>query len=122
MLASVAADKQDYLGVLNQFKPVQADTDDMREAPSTPLVIGLTDMGAIVRAYDPVGMPQAKHELSDITYCNNSYECAIGADALVIISEWVQFQALDFERLKRETRTPLIVDLRVKGCTDVATA
>ncbi len=98
------------IGILGlTFKP---DTDDMREAPSIPLVTGLTDMGAIVRAYDPVGMTQAKQELPDITYCGNPYECAQGADALVIVTEWVQFRALDLERLKREMRTPVIVDLR----------
>ena len=85
------------------FKP---DTDDMREAPSIPLVTGLLDMGAKVRAYDPVGMEQARRELPDIEYCDDAYACARGADALVIVTEWVQFRALDLERLKREWRSP----------------
>ncbi|QDM28047.1 UDP-glucose/GDP-mannose dehydrogenase family protein [Tardiphaga sp. vice304] len=91
------------------FKP---DTDDMREAPSIPLVTGLLDMGANVRAYDPVGMEPAKSELPDITYCEDAYDCAKGADALVIVTEWVQFRALDLPRLKATMKQPVIVDLR----------
>jgi len=98
------------VGVLGlTFKP---DTDDMREAPSIPLVTGLLDLGARVRAYDPAGMEQAKHELPDIAYCSDAYDCARGADALVIVTEWVQFRALDLPRLKREMAQPVIVDLR----------
>ncbi len=91
------------------FKP---DTDDMREAPSIPLVTGLLDLGANVRAYDPAGMEQAKGELPDITYCEDPYAVAKNADALVIVTEWRQFRALDLKRLKREMATPVIVDLR----------
>jgi UDPglucose 6-dehydrogenase len=91
------------------FKP---DTDDMREAPSIPLVTGLLDLGAKVRAYDPAGMEQAKGELPDITYCADPYAVAKDADALVIVTEWRQFRALDLARLKREMTTPVMVDLR----------
>ena len=91
------------------FKP---DTDDMREAPSIPLVTGLLDLGAKVRAYDPAGMEQAKIELPDITYCEDPYAVARDADALVIVTEWRQFRALDLKRLKREMATPVMVDLR----------
>ena len=91
------------------FKP---DTDDMREAPSIPLVTGLLDMGAKVRAHDPVGMEQASKELPDIEYCKDPYACVRGADALVIITEWAQFRALDLKRVKREMAQPVIVDLR----------
>ena len=91
------------------FKP---DTDDMREAPSIPLVTGLIDMGAKVRAHDPVGMEQARKELPDIEYCEDPYLCARGADALVIVTEWVQFRALDLDRLKKEMAQPIVVDLR----------
>ena len=91
------------------FKP---DTDDMREAPSIPLVTGLLDMGAHVRAHDPVGMEAARRELPEIEYCDDAYACARGADALVIVTEWVQFRALDLERLKAEMAQPVIVDLR----------
>jgi UDPglucose 6-dehydrogenase len=91
------------------FKP---DTDDMREAPSIPLIAGLLDFGAKVRAHDPVGMEQAKKELSGIEYCDDPYSCASGADALVIITEWRQFRALDLERIKQVMAAPVIVDLR----------
>ena len=91
------------------FKP---DTDDMREAPSIPLVTGLIDMGARIRAYDPAGMEQAKSELADIDYCDDAYSCADGADALVIVTEWVQFRALDLVRLRAIMAQPVIVDLR----------
>jgi UDPglucose 6-dehydrogenase len=91
------------------FKP---DTDDMRDAPSIPLITGLIDMGAVVRAFDPVGMTQAKTELPDITYCDDAYDCAQGADVLVIVTEWVQFRALDLARLKGAMKQPVIVDLR----------
>jgi UDPglucose 6-dehydrogenase len=91
------------------FKP---DTDDMREAPSIPLVTGLLDMGAKVRAHDPVGMEQAKKELPDIEYYDDPYLCARGADALVFVTEWGQFRALDLDRLKAEMAHPVVVDLR----------
>jgi UDPglucose 6-dehydrogenase len=91
------------------FKP---DTDDMREAPSIPLVTGLLDMGAKVRAYDPAGMEPARQELPHIEYCDDPYACAQGADALVIVTEWVQFRALDLDRLKEIMAQPVVVDLR----------
>jgi UDPglucose 6-dehydrogenase len=98
------------IGVLGlTFKP---DTDDMREAPSIPLVTGLFDMGAKVRAYDPAGMEQARSELPGIEYCEDAYACAEGADALVIVTEWVQFRALDLDRLKQLMARPVVVDLR----------
>src|SRR6476660_4632325 len=71
------------------FKP---DTDDMREAPSIPLVTGLLDMGAKVRAHDPVGMEQARRELPDIEYCDDPYECVKGDDAMVVVTEWLQYR------------------------------
>ncbi|WP_438278931.1 UDP-glucose dehydrogenase family protein [Nitrobacter sp.] len=91
------------------FKP---DTDDMREAPSIPLITGLRDMGAKVRAFDPASMKEARRELPDIAYCDDVYACAEGADALVIVTEWVQFRALDLPRLKRIMKQPVMVDLR----------
>jgi UDPglucose 6-dehydrogenase len=98
------------IGVLGlTFKP---DTDDMREAPSIPLITGLLDMGAKVRAYDPAGMEQARSELPSIEYCANAYACAKDADALVIVTEWVQFRALDLDRLKETMAQPIVVDLR----------
>ena len=91
------------------FKP---NTDDMREAPSIPIITALQDMGAKVRAYDPEGMEQAKSFVSGVTFCKDAYDCAEGASALVIVTEWEQFRALDFERLKSVMRRPVLVDLR----------
>jgi UDPglucose 6-dehydrogenase len=98
------------IGVLGlAFKP---NTDDMREAPSIPLITALQDLGATVQAYDPISMDQAKLELPDVTYCDNPYSCAAKADALVIVTEWEQFRALDLNRLKEQMAQPVIVDLR----------
>jgi UDPglucose 6-dehydrogenase len=91
------------------FKP---NTDDMREAPSIDLVTALQDMRAVVRAYDPAGIEQAKKVLQDVVYCDDPYECAKGSDALVIATEWEEFRALDLDRLKREMTTPVLIDLR----------
>jgi UDPglucose 6-dehydrogenase len=91
------------------FKP---NTDDMREAPSIPLITALQDMGAKVRAYDPVGMEQAKTVIGNVAFCNDAYSCAEGASALVIVTEWEQFRALDFERLKSVMAQAVLVDLR----------
>jgi UDPglucose 6-dehydrogenase len=91
------------------FKP---NTDDMREAPSIPLITALQDMGGKVRAFDPAGMEQARAYLKDVTYCADAYSCAEGADALVIVTEWEQFRALDFARLKAVMAQPVLVDLR----------
>jgi UDPglucose 6-dehydrogenase len=91
------------------FKP---NTDDMREAPSIPLITALQDMGANVRAYDPAGMEQARKVLDNVTYCENEYDCAAGADAIVIVTEWEQFRALDLERIKNAMARPIMVDLR----------
>jgi len=91
------------------FKP---NTDDMREAPAIALITALQDMGARVRAYDPAGMEQAKAVLQDVTYFEDLYACAEQADALVLVTEWEQFRALDLERLKSTMASPVVVDLR----------
>jgi UDPglucose 6-dehydrogenase len=91
------------------FKP---NTDDMREAPSIPLITALQDLGAKVRAYDPIGMVQAKAVIENAAFCKDAYDCAQGASALVIVTEWEQFRALDFERLKQVMAQPVLVDLR----------
>jgi UDPglucose 6-dehydrogenase len=91
------------------FKP---NTDDMREAPSIPLITALQDMGAKVRAYDPTGMEQAKPLLANVAFCKDAYDCAQAASALVIVTEWEQFRALDFARLKKTMERPVLVDLR----------
>jgi UDPglucose 6-dehydrogenase len=92
------------------FKP---DTDDIRESPSITLAAGLTDLHAAVRAYDPAGMVAAKAILPEgVTCCASEYEAAQGADAIVLATEWQQFRTLDFERLKRLMRTPVVIDFR----------
>ena len=100
------------------FKP---NTDDMREAPSIPIIRALQDMGATVRVYDPAGMEQAKTEICDVAYCRDAYDCAQGAAALVIVTEWEQFRALDFARLKAVMAQPVLIDLRnIYRAADVA--
>jgi len=91
------------------FKP---NTDDMREAPSIPLITALHDMGACVRAFDPAGMGQAEPLVPGVIYCDGPYACAEGAHALVIVTEWEQFRALDLDEMKRRMTSPLLVDLR----------
>jgi UDPglucose 6-dehydrogenase len=98
------------VGVLGlTFKP---NTDDMREAPSIAIITALLDMGAKVRAYDPAGMEQCKPLLPNIDYAINAYACAQGAHALVIVTEWEQFRALDLMQLKAIMSRPVVVDLR----------
>jgi UDPglucose 6-dehydrogenase len=91
------------------FKP---NTDDMREAPSLALITALQDMGAQVRVFDPAGMSQAQAVLKNVAYCENAYDCAEAADALVIVTEWEQFRGLDLERLRDLMACPVVVDLR----------
>jgi UDPglucose 6-dehydrogenase len=91
----------------------KGDTDDMRESPTIPIVHGLVERGARVRAFDPAAIQQAKPLLPDsVAYCDDAYEAARGADALVIATEWNQFRALEFGRLAKLMTRPLIVDLR----------
>jgi UDPglucose 6-dehydrogenase len=91
------------------FKP---NTDDMREAASIPLITALRDMGACVRAFDPAGMGQAKPLLPELVYCDGPYACAEGAHAVVLVTEWEQFRALDLAEMKRRMASPLLIDLR----------
>ncbi|MFO1146972.1 MAG: UDP-glucose/GDP-mannose dehydrogenase family protein [Alsobacter sp.] len=91
------------------FKP---NTDDMRDAPSLAIATALQDAGASVRAYDPESMGHARDLLPDVTFADNAYACAEGADALVIVTEWDAFRALDLGRIQRGLRAPVVVDLR----------
>ena len=99
------------IGVLGlTFKP---ETDDMREAPSLPILSKLVELGAFVRAFDPQGMDQARPLLpADVTYCRSGLEAASGADALVVITEWNEFRAISPARLKELMTGNVIVDLR----------
>jgi UDPglucose 6-dehydrogenase len=91
------------------FKP---NTDDMREAPSISIIQALQDAGATIRAHDPEGMEAARPMLEDVTYAHSAYDAAEGASAVVIVTEWDAFRALDLRRLKSVMTTPLLVDLR----------
>jgi UDPglucose 6-dehydrogenase len=91
------------------FKP---NTDDMRESPSLAIVPALQAGGAVVRAYDPEGMDEARKVLRGVDYCSGPYETMAGADALVIVTEWNAFRSLDLGRMKSLLRVPVVVDLR----------
>ncbi|MFN3321148.1 MAG: UDP-glucose dehydrogenase family protein [Allorhizobium sp.] len=104
---SVRGKKIAVLGLT--FKP---NTDDMRDAPSIAIVQALLDGGADVHVFDPEGMEAAKAVLGPVTYGSSPYEIAAGAEAIVVVTEWDEFRALDFRRLKQEMKAPVIVDLR----------
>ena len=92
------------------FKP---ETDDMRDAPSVPIISRLAEEGASIRAFDPVGMAHARALLPDgVTYCADAYDAAAGADVLVVVTEWNEFRALSPERLCQAMRGRLVMDLR----------
>jgi UDPglucose 6-dehydrogenase len=91
------------------FKP---ETDDMREAPSVSIITALQDAGAKVRAYDPQGMTHARSILKDVAYAKDPYDCAIGADALVVMTEWRMFRELDLARIRSLLARPVLADLR----------
>jgi UDPglucose 6-dehydrogenase len=92
------------------FKP---NTDDMREAKSVEVIEGLLELGASVRAYDPVAMPVARGLLpSTVVYCDSPYEAAAGADAVALVTEWNEFKFLNLERLRAALRRPVVFDGR----------
>lgn len=91
------------------FKP---NTDDMRDAPSLSIIQALQDNGALVHAYDPEGMEAARGMLPDVDLGDSPYDIAAGADALVLVTEWDEFRALDLRRLKPIMNAPVLVDLR----------
>lgn len=98
------------IGVLGlSFKP---ETDDMRESPAIAIINALTARGAKVRAYDPVAMVEARNYIDGIEYASDEYDAIRGADALVIITEWNQFRALDMQKVKSLLKSPKIADLR----------
>jgi UDPglucose 6-dehydrogenase len=98
------------IGILGlTFKP---NTDDMRDAPSLDIVPALLAAGARVCAYDPEGMEAASALFPELTFCNGPYQVADGSDAIVVLTEWDQFRALDFQRIAKLMATPTIVDLR----------
>jgi UDPglucose 6-dehydrogenase len=98
------------IGVLGlSFKP---NTDDIRDAPALEVIHLLKNEGAVVKAYDPQAMENAREVLNDVILCANPYEVAEGSDALVLATEWNEFKQLDFERIHRLMRTPIIMDGR----------
>jgi len=104
---SVAGKTLAVLGLT--FKP---NTDDMRDSPALAILPALCEAGAAVRAFDPEGMAEAKKLMPELDYCNDAYATMAGADALVLITEWNEFRALDLGRVKSLLRHPVVVDLR----------
>jgi len=102
--------KGKQIGVLGlSFKP---ETDDMRESPAIEIVHGMIERGASVRAFDPVAMEESKHYIKGVEYATDEYDAIKDADAMVIVTEWNQFRALDMDRVKSLLRSPKIADLR----------
>lgn len=91
------------------FKP---ETDDMRESPAVEIINEMTARGARVKAYDPVAMEEAAKLLPEIEYAKDEYDAISGADALIFVTEWNQFRALDMEKVKSLLKSPKIADLR----------
>ena len=91
------------------FKP---NTDDMRDSPSLEILPALQAAGARIRAYDPEGIKEAQQMLPGVEMCDNAYAPMDGADAVVLITEWNEFRALDLERVKGLLKQPVMVDLR----------
>jgi UDPglucose 6-dehydrogenase len=106
----VGSMKGTVIGLLGlSFKP---NTDDLRESAAIAISDAVTEAGATVRAYDPVAMPAARSQGLNVTFCENEYDAAAGCDALVLATEWNQFRSLDFGRLKKVMRKPVMIDLR----------
>ena len=104
---SVAGKTIAVLGVT--FKP---NTDDMRDAPALVILPALIEAGARLKAYDPEGMANARREIDGVEWCDDAYSAMAGADALVILTEWNAFRALDLDRVKQLMAAPVVIDLR----------
>lgn len=106
------------IGVLGlSFKP---DTDDMRDAPSIIIINKLLKLGYKVKAYDPIAVENAKKLIENVTFCQDSYKTVEGVDALVIITEWNEFKALDLVKIKKLMKNPNIIDGRNIFDPDIA--
>jgi len=102
--------KEKVVGVLGlAFKP---DTDDVRYSPAIALIKHLLAEGVVVRAYDPKAMEKARGEIASAVFCRDPYEAVTGADAVVVATEWKEFESLDLTRVKALMRRPLILDGR----------
>jgi UDPglucose 6-dehydrogenase len=91
------------------FKP---NTDDMRFAPSLDIVEGLKEHKVKIAAHDPVSMDNAKKVLKGLTFAKDPYAAAKGADCLILVTEWPQYEALDLEKVRKSMRTPVFLDGR----------
>jgi UDPglucose 6-dehydrogenase len=103
-LGSLSGKKLAVLGIA--FKP---NTDDLREAPSLTIIPALQKAGALIRAFDPVAMENAKRELSGVTFCDNEFDAVKGADAVVILTEWNQFRQIDWEKVRQGLPKPALL-------------
>jgi len=99
------------------FRP---DTDDMRDAPSVPLIETLQRLGARIRAYDPAGIENAAKVLNSVDFCEDPYECTRNADAVVVMTEWDAIRKIDLAQLKQNLRQPVLIDLRNALDTEAA--
>lgn len=98
------------IGVLGlSFKP---NTDDMRDAPSVTIIKAMIELGAKVKAFDPIAMDNAKKMLPEVQYCSDTYDAANGCDALIFVTEWNQFRSLDLDKIMEIMASPTIIDLR----------
>ena len=95
------------------FKP---NTDDMRESPALDIIRGLQANGVTIRACDPEGIPQASSLLTDVAFFTDPYEAMEGADAVVMVTEWDAFRALDLQRVRCALAQPVFIDLRNVYC------
>jgi len=84
----------------------------MRESASLEVIPALKRAGAVVRAFDPEGVPEAKRLLEGVVWCESAYATLEGADALAILTEWNEFRALDLKRIKSLLKTPVVIDYR----------
>ena len=107
LVGDLSGKKIGMLGL--SFKP---ETDDMRESPAIEIIAELIKRGASVKAFDPVAMVESRHFISGIEYAHDEYDAITGADAMVIVTEWNQFRALDLDRVKSLLNSPKIADLR----------
>ncbi|MFH1198899.1 MAG: UDP-glucose/GDP-mannose dehydrogenase family protein [Candidatus Omnitrophota bacterium] len=102
--------KNKTIGVLGvSFKP---NTDDIRQAPAIEIIKSLQAEGAKIKAYDPWAMEKARLVLPDVKFCKDSYAAALGCDCLLIITEWDEFKELDFAKIKKLLKRPLVIDGR----------
>jgi UDPglucose 6-dehydrogenase len=106
-LGSLEGQKIAVLGLA--FKP---NTDDMRDAKSIDVISALLAEGAVVQAYDPIATENCRRIFPQVTYCANPYEAATGASALLLVTEWSEFQSLDFDKLKGSMTRPVLFDGR----------